>query len=147
MTDSIRQQIIDKIDARFKSIKATSGYKTNIGAHVFDWLDRDLEGRDLPSLTYKDPQNDKSSATTKIWNNELTIEIDLHSASGATSTYSVREMAEDVYKAIGTDETWSGLAKKTNPVSDITEVEQLDRRVARATIVIRITYETTKWQY
>lgn len=147
MTDSIRQQLIDKIDARFKTITTANGYKTNVGNHVFDWLDRDLNRTELPSIKYKDPINEKSASTTKLWNNELTVELELCAAAGTTAAEGVREIAEDVYKALGTDETWDGLATKTIPVGEVTDVEQLDQKVAMCALTIKITYETTKWQY
>jgi len=147
MTDSIRQQLIDKIDARLKLIKKTGGYKTDAGTNVSDWPDHDHEKAKLPSIVYKDPSNTKTADSTKIWDNDLTVELELRAAAGTTAAESLREIIEDVYKAIGTDETWSGLAQKTIPVSEEMDVQQGDQKIALAKLQIRIKYQTTKWQY
>lgn len=147
MTDSIRQQIIDKVDARLKLILTTGGYKTNAGAHVYDWLNYDQAKAQLPSITYRDPENLKTAADTKNWDNDMTMELEARAAAGVDAVEDLREIVEDIYKAIGTDEKWSELAKKTIPVSEEMDVKQGDQKIALAKVTIRIKYTTTKWQY
>lgn len=147
MADSIRQQIIDKIDTRFKAIKKTGGYKTDVGLHVFDWLDRDLADSELGALIYRDRTNTKNASSQKIFDNKVRLEIEVKTKSASTTAKQVRMMIEDVYKAIGTDETWSGLAQKTNSVEDNINVDLADRIVGSGTITVEIEYRTAKWQY
>lgn len=147
MTDSIRQQIIDKIDARFKAIKTTAGYKTNAGNHVFDWLDHDLADTELDAIIYRDRTNTKNASSQKIFDNKVRLEIEVKTKSASTTAKQVRMMIDDVYKAIGTDETWSGLAQKTNPVEDNINVDQADKIAGSGTITVEIEYRTAKWQY
>ena len=147
MTDSIRQQIIDAIDARFKTIKTTGGYKTNIGNNVYDWLERDLADTELDALIYRDKSNGKNASSQKIFDNKVRLEIEVKTKSAGATAEQVRMMIEDVYKVIGTDETWGGLAQKTNPSQDNINLEQADKIVGSGTIIVDIEYRTAKWQY
>jgi uncharacterized protein (DUF927 family) len=147
MADSIRQQILDAIDTRFKTIKTTAGYKTNIGNNVFDWLDRDLADTELDALIYKDPINELSSTTITQWNNKVNLEIEVKTKSASTTAKQVRMMIEDIYKAIGTDATWGGLALRSNPVSEEISIQQQDKIVGSAKIIISIEYVKLKWGY
>lgn len=147
MTDSIRQQIIDKIDARFKAIKTTAGYKTNIGNNVFDWLGRDLADTELDALIYRDKTNAIEEAEFGKIFNKITLEIEIKTKSGSTTAKQTRMMIEDAYKAIGTDETWSGLAIETKPISEEMDLEFSDKKIGSARITIEILYQTATWQY
>jgi hypothetical protein len=147
MADSIRQQIMDKIDARLKTIKTSAGYKTDIGANVFDWLDRDLAGKELDALIYRDRSAEIETETLELRNNRVRLEIEVKTKSGSTTAEQVREMIEDVYKAIAQDDTWDGLAIDTNPVSEEIEIGQNDKISGQATITVEIEYRTAKWEY
>lgn len=147
MTDSIRQQIIDKVDARMKAIKTTGGYKTNLGNHVFDWLGRDLATSELDALIYRDRTNEIDGDTLTQFGNRVRLEIEIKASSAATTAKTLRNGIEDVYKAIGTDETWSGLALCTQPVSDEIEIEHEDKIIGTARILVDIEYETSKWSF
>ena len=147
MTDSIRQQIIDKIDTRFKAILVTGGYKTNIGNHVYDWLERDLADSELDALIYRDKRNELTGTEFGVISNRITLEIEIKTKSGSTTAKQTRMMIEDVYKAIGTDETWSGLAMFTVPRSEEMEIGYADKKVGSATIIVEIEYATATWSY
>lgn len=147
MTDSIRQQIIDKIDARFKAIKTSGSYKTNIGRNVFDWLKRDLSTTELPALIYKDKEVEISTDTLELYNNKIILEVELKAEAGTGTAESIREMIEDVYKAIGTDDTWSGLAIDSQPISEEMDIEHADKIIGTALVIIEIEYQREKWGY
>ena len=147
MTDSIRQQIIDKIDARFKTITTANGYKTNLGSHVFDWLDRELADSELDALAYRDVVNEIEPGTIHEYTNQLRLEIEVRTKNATTTAKQVRKMIEDVYKAIGTDDRWSGLATDTQPVSEIIDIQQYDKIMGSAIIAVVIEYDTDKWSY
>lgn len=147
MADSIRQQIIDKIDTRFKAIKITGGYKTNIGNNVFDWLARDLADTELDALIYRDKRNEVSWTEFGAIANRITLEIEIKTKSGSTTAKQTRMMIEDVYKAIGTDETWGGLALITIPKSEEMDLEFSDKKIGSATITVEIEYATATWSF
>ena len=147
MSDSIRQQIIDKIDTRFKAIKTTGGYKTNIGNNVFDWLGRDLADTELDALIYRDKTNEVIGTEFGAISNRITLEIEIKTKSGSMTARQTRMMIADVYKAIGTDETWGGLAMFTVPRGEVMEQDFADKKIGSATITVEIEYATATWQY
>lgn len=147
MPDSTRQDIIDAIDTRLKTIKTTAGYKTNAGTNVFDWLDRDLADSELDAIIYRDRNNVMDMADFDSKMNTVVVEIVVKTKSTTTTAAQVRKMIEDVYKAIGTDETWGGLALQTIPRTDEIDVQLSDKITGSGTITIEIQYESTKWAY
>ncbi len=147
MADSKRQQIIEALDTRLKTIKKTSGYKSDIGNHVYDWLDRDLDDSELPALIYRDRTNPIESYTVLNYLNQVNVEIEVKAKSASTTAESVREMIEDVYKAIGTDDRFGGLAVDSQPVSDEINISHEDKIKGTGTINIIIEYEKEKWGF
>lgn len=147
MADSIRQSIMTALDTRLKTIKTTAGYKTNAGNNVFDWLDRDLADTELDAIVYRDPANEILQETFNQINNRVRVEIEVKTKSASTTGAQVRKLIEDVYKAIGTDETFGGLAHEAQPVSENIDIQQADKIMGSATVVIDIYYMTTKWTY
>lgn len=147
MTDSIRQQIIEKIDTRFKAILKTGGYKSDLGVHVYDWLKCDLDTTELPGLIYRDVENEIEPYTAGLYNNKIILEIEIKAETGSTTAESLREMVEDVYKAIGSDDLWGGLAIDTQPRSEKIFIEQIDKIIGSAFLIIQIEYEKPKWGY
>lgn len=147
MADSIRQQIITALDTRLKTITTANSYKTNAGAHVFDWLDRDLADSELDAIIYRDKQNEITDSGFGTVINTVTVEIEVKTKSASTTAAQVRKMIEDVYKAIGTDDTWGGLALTTNPQTDEIDLSQVEKIAGSALIVIKIEYNTNAWEY
>lgn len=144
---SIRQQIITALDTRLRTITIANGYKTNAGAHVFDWLDRDLADTELDAIVYRDPANEISQETFSQVDNRVRVEIEVKTKSASTTAAQVRKLIEDVYKAIGIDETFGGLAHEAQPVSENIDIQQADKIMGSATVVIEIYYVSTKWSY
>lgn len=144
---SIRQNIITAIDGRLKIITTANSYKTNIGQHVFDWLDRDLADSELDALIYRDKSNEISDTGFGAVMNTVTVEIEVKTKSSSTTAAQVRKMIEDVYKAIGTDDTWGGLALSTIPEADVIELSQAEKIAGSAIIIVKIQYYTNNWQY
>ena len=147
MADSIRQDIIDALDARLKAIKVSGGYKTNAGLHVFDWLDRDLADTELDAIIYRDRTDDLTPLSTRKFENRVTVEIEAKTKQASGTARRLREIIEDIYKAIGTDETFGGLARSTRPEREEIEIQQQDKISGAATLSISIVYETTKWGF
>jgi len=147
MTDSIRQRLIDKVDARFKTITTANGYQTNIGNHVFDWLERDLADNELDALIYRDPLSESEPGTIHDYGNKMRLEIEVKTKSADTTAKQVRKMIADVNKAIGVDDRWGELAIDTQPESVIMDLQQYDKIAGSAHIVVMIEYDTDKWSF
>ena len=147
MADSKRQQIITALDTRLKAIKVSGGYQTNAGLHVFDWLDRDLADAELDAIVYRDTNNNIISEGFDYYENRMRVEIEAKAKSAATTAAQVRKIIKDIYKAIGTDETFGGLAHYSEPVSDALDIQQADKIAGSATVIIEIIYVAQKWSY
>jgi hypothetical protein len=146
MADSIRQQIITKLDTRLKAILIASGYKTNLGQRVFDWRDPAFGQTDLAGLSYRDVSTGNVETVTIAWPDSLqefplTVEMELKGTTPAV----MRQMMADVLKAIGVDPTWDGLAISTEYLGDETDTEEQEAVIGATTMRILITYRTKAW--
>jgi len=145
MTDPTRQSIIEALETRLKTILTTGGYKFSLGSNVFDWIDRDLGAdTELPCVIYRDRENSIEPFTTLQYSNKVKVELEIKAED---TPENLRFMIEDVYKAIGTDDTWGGLALDTQPISDELDFSHADKKVGTARIQIEIEYEKTKWSF
>lgn len=143
--DSKRQQIIDAIDARLKTIKTVNGYETDAGNNVFEWRATPLQDSELPALLFRDTTSPVDDETYSMHLHTLSVEITLV-ASGATSADIIRKMLADIQKAIGTDATWSGIAADTLlRTVDIGTVEHAEFKYTGGAINIAIQYLTERW--
>ena len=125
MADSIRTQLIAKIDARLKAILVTGGYKTNLGQNVFPWKTTPFGEDEVPGVTYRDLINkkeDPGSIGKFRWN--LMVEIEI-SIPDQTPAGTIRNYIADVLKAVGTDYRWANLAIRTDqPDTEITAEQE-----------------------
>ncbi len=145
MADTIRQQIIDAIDERFKLIKVVNGYETNLGNSVYQWKAVSYEGADLPLIEYRDISNESGIGPNPTHDHRLTIEAEIVVAAGNTTAAQIRKMIADVKKAIGTDLRWGGLAITTEPISDSMVIEQNEKIIGGVKINFTIIYRTMAW--
>jgi hypothetical protein len=133
--------IIDDLDTKFKAIKTTAGYKTNLGNYVFAW--RDLEKNpfqtsELPGLNYKDTVEHESLTFEKTLET-MSVECDI----GATSASIIRDCISDIEKAVATV-TVSGKQINAELLSDEMNVEHLENLVFMGKAIIQIQYIVTK---
>ena len=148
MSDPKRQQIIDALDTRLKTILTTGGYLTNAGAHVYPWLPETAQIADVIALVYRDPDENNSAATEGslgYHRHVLTIEIEIRCAAGSVTVETARKVLADIETAIGTDPKWTALAIRTDPGSNRIETAQNSNIVSRAVMNFAITYQTKAW--
>ncbi|MCK9570060.1 hypothetical protein M0R72_14045 [Candidatus Pacearchaeota archaeon] len=143
---SIRQQIITAIDTRLRTITVANSYTTNAGAHVYDWLDRDLADTELDAIIYRDRSDVIEHNLTDAFTHRLRVEIDARSKNAASTAAQIRKIIDDIYKAIGVDDTWGGLAQDTSmPTNVEMAIEQADKIMGGASFTIEIEYDAAKW--
>lgn len=148
MADSKRQQIITKIDARLKLILTASGYLTNAGQSVYDWLHRSVAAPSLLALVYRDSQENSEASTAGAigyHRHQLNMEVEILVANGSTTMETMRKVLADIVTVIGTDPRWSGLAESTLPGSNRIEVDQENKIVAGALFTFTVVYSTKAW--
>lgn len=150
MTDSVRKSLISAIDTRFKSILIDDDnpfYRSNLGLHVFDWEDRELADSELEALIYRDRTNDITAFTMRECLNGLRLEIEIRTRKATGTAAALRDMIQDVYAAIGKDDTWGQLAINSEPLSEEMEVRHDDKITGKAKLIIEIQYQAEKWKY
>lgn len=151
MADSIRQRILTALDTRLKTIRTSAGYETELGLNVYEWRVIDLQEMELPGLIWKDYAVGAAEPVTMIMGDEslteqiMDIDITIKVQDGQDTASTIRKAIADVQKAIGTDETWGGLALMTSDNGNETERDQEDRITGSVTMRISITYHTTRW--
>jgi hypothetical protein len=153
----LRQDIIDKIETKFKTILVVNGYHTNLGNNVFVWRPGILQADELPAIVVRDVwdviDSEGEFGPKNVFTHMMQVESEVV-AGGASSDKTVRQMIADVHKAIGVDDTWDGKAVTTilnNGISesgtpaDEMNVQQEGNIIAGAKIRFRVLYRTTKW--
>jgi hypothetical protein len=142
---SIRQQIIDAVVARMKTILTTNGYITNVGEHVWEWKTTPYGPKDRPGLSVREPVTNVTAQCDAYVDWAMELEIEIVAEDAALTAAQLRSMKEDIYKAIGTDEYWGNLAARTHPVSDEAELVQEDTVLGAGLVKIKILYKTPRW--
>lgn len=146
--DSKRQLICSAVDARLRTILVSGGYNTDLGENVFEWRATPFEINGLPAMDWRDISEVDSNASTGrdgYHNHALTFQLRVLTAKGKTTANEIREILADIVKAVSVDQTWGGLAIRTDPVSNEMEVEEAERIIGGITVTLTITYQTKKW--
>jgi len=147
MANTKRQQIMDAVKTRLQGITVANGYDFNLGSHVFEWRTTTLNDNEIPGIVFRDVQNVKiEGGPVAYFRWGLNIEIDIIT-QGGTSIADIRKMLGDVYKAIGTDHSWGGLAILTEqPNNDEIQSEQQERKITGVSIRLQIIYDSPLWE-
>jgi hypothetical protein len=147
-----RQQIVDAVKARFAAVTVANGYQTDIGLKQTEWnpgpKGADPESDELPGHDIRDELEttvvkDKNSGT---YDRELEIVViaELREAD-ATATLARRAL-EDMIRAVGVDPTWGGLARRTLPVEDDINVDELGQQIGAARLRLKVEYSRRPWE-
>jgi hypothetical protein len=146
---SIRQDIIDAIDTRLKTILISNGYNTDIGNKVFHWRNTNLTEAELPGIIYRDPSTNEKEhhGVARGWVNKFQVEIVGFDTLAGTTPAQMRLITEDIYNAIDVDDLWGGLAHDTTPISDEIDIQNKDKISGAASVIIEIDYLASKWIY
>jgi len=156
MTLSVRQQILDNIGVRLKTINGTGSYVTDFSAGVFEWSPMPIETEALPVVIYRetgcatDNTNTNSSVSIGMHQHRLQVELELK-FKGATSMANLRQGVADIWKAVGVEAAgatpgrWGGLAVMTDPGGDAIATNMQDRLYSSAIVKFTIIFRTLEW--
>lgn len=141
--DSIRQQIIDILIARFATILISNGYKTDLGNNVTHWrTSRSIVPQsNLPHLGWEDADEDEDDVTIGQVDHALEITCKI-SAQSLDNVYAARA---DLIQLIGTDVKMSGLAGNTTPPVEQGSAEQLSKQTWAQEYKFIIEYPTDRF--
>lgn len=143
--DPLRQRIMDALKARLETILIAGGYKTDAGKNVFAWRKFGIPDTELPALVYQDTDHTQDQGAIDLVDNFLEVTVEAIAIKGATSEDQIREMLADVITAIGTDETWGGLAFDTSQPSTPMDAEQMEKKLFGSRITFTIEYNTERF--
>lgn len=144
-----RQDIVDAVKAALELIATTYGFNSDLGTNVS--LNRKApydKNETLPGCNIHDPEDEHVqflvSGTDLIEDRRLKLPVDVFAVTD--NDEAARELVQDVLAAIGTDETFGGIAIRT----EIEEPERLDvqhfeRKVAGSRIPLVIYYRKKVW--
>ena len=147
MVASIRQQIIEAVDLRLKTILERNGYSADLGVTVLEWPLRDIDPSEMPCLTYYDRTSEQTPFTNRRAAATINIEIEAYVQEASATPAALRRVIADIYTAIGTDDRWSDLAQDTISQGEEIEIGQGEKITGRATVRIAIEYEKEKWGF
>ena len=143
------QQIVDKVEARMKTILILNGYLTNTGLNVYISRNVPIGPKVQYGLNIKDgPEtiDDKGvSGPNGVWNRAMTLKLVFEAAESTTTDTLLRNAWTDALKAIGTDPTWSGLAILTRAVPGEPADDQDEREIMSETMELQIEFRTERW--
>lgn len=147
-----RQQILDKVKERFALITVANGYQTDIGLKQTEWHpgpksanpdDDELPGHDIRD---EDEETIIEKKNSGVYDRQLEITVIAEQREAdATATLS-RLALEDMIRAVGKDQTWDGLARRTLPLNDGISVDELGQQVGAALLRFRIEYSRPPWE-
>lgn len=113
---SVRQQIIDAVETRLKTIKTANGYETDIGLNVNVWHTTDFQETELPAIDIRDVSE---VMEVRGGNHICTLTVEIEAkVSGSASGVTMRDILADIIKAVGTDSTFSNLVQETRPLQN-----------------------------
>lgn len=118
---TLRQQIVDALLTRFRTIKTDNGYETNAGHYVFEWKDLDnspwnAEEVAEGAINVKDKSEPGTDSTVQgRHEKELQFELDIGTNKSVGNTLTVaqqvRKILGDIEKSLDDSGTWiTGIA-------------------------------------
>jgi phage regulator Rha-like protein len=140
MNISVRQQIVDAVKKRMKTVKKLNGYQTNMGLNVFVWRTTNIPSIELPCIIIKDSSEVSEAVGSRhIHILPLSIEIKIESVDMEV----IRGAIADISMAIGVDPTWGKLVVQTVPVNvEATDFAIANKAYSSTAINIELKYRT-----
>ena len=148
-----RQDLVDAVDTRLKTILTTAGYRTNIGANVFQWREfAAISPSELPCIVFADRSETPelvNAGRNSTQKRTLTIEYEIIYTGTESKTImtNLRKGQADIEDAIRTDVKFGNLALWTKPAG--TQLGLTDQNTEDMTGILtgsfEIVYQTGFW--
>ncbi len=112
---NVRQQIVDAIETRFKTITTANGYSLQIGNKVYPWRKTPLTIAELPAICFWDQSAEMERETLDgMTSHNLKISAALF-VSSHTTPAQARAGINDMFAALATDTTFGNLVRVYMP--------------------------------
>lgn len=147
-----RQQIVDAIKLRLAGVTVANGYQTDIGLKQTEWhpgpKGADPEADELPGHDVRDEVetaavNNKNSG---VYDRGLEIVVIAELREPGPGATLARKALEDLIKAVGVDPTWGGLARRTLPMEEDVNVDELGLQIGAARLRFKVEYSRRPWE-
>lgn len=137
---------MDAVGARLATIRTTAGYVVDLGRHVYEWKSTPWADADMDGIDYRDP-DDAIEVQGQSDLHALKVEFEIRvSGDHGIVPARMRSAIQDLATAIGTDDTFGGLALYARPLgSETMDIDQAEKRTMKAVLAISIVYATSKW--
>lgn len=145
-----RQTLVDRILARFALITTANGYLTNVGAKVREWQTTPLDETELTTLLVRDtiasvqPDPNGSNSSRRTWSQQIIVDAVLPET--AQNAVEARKTISDINKAVGVDQTWGGLARRSDQVNEKLMLDKTGGRVAGVQLIFNAITSRRPWE-
>lgn len=139
-----RKGVVDALATRLADIAVANGYLTDAGINVFVWKLTPFGNTQLPGVVIRDVSESYIYEDMPVNMKMCRLEIDIDAF--AKSIDEVRNIAADIEKAIGVDETLSGAVEFINQIETSIDAEQHDNVIAVAGMRIEANYLSERFR-
>ncbi len=145
-----RQTLVDRILARFAGITTAGGYQTNIGAKKKEWQTTPLDESESPAILVRDPVDvvrpdpNGPNSSKHTWAQQIIADAVLPESD--QNAVEARKAISDIKKAVAVDQTWGGLAKRSEEVSDKLMLDKTGARVAGVQVIFNVITSRRPWE-
>jgi len=149
---SKRQDIVSAVKTRLATITTANSYTSNVGQKVYEWQLTPVDSANLPCILVSDPvesnlgPGENSTRASTHRNYGLEFEVSLLLAEADQTAAKARVAIADVIKAIGTDQMWGGLARRTEPVSDELILDGDGAHISGVRMKFTVEYGRKPWE-
>jgi hypothetical protein len=145
MSDTVRQQIVDNLITRLKTMSIASGYSADYNL-ITAWNIDELKQAQLPAVVVYDTELTVENYNFQTTNNRLEIIIGVFQ-KGQAGAPQVRDMIRDVYNCLGADLYCGGLATEIKPVSEsLSMTSQKDTVLWDIQLTFHVLFANISWQ-
>lgn len=134
MAQTIRQQLIEAVEARLGTVAAFQG-------RIYPWRRTPLSLAEVPCAVILDRDAAVRYEGVEMGKGEHLLTIDIEGyAKGSTTAVQARSMLGDIVAAVWQDPRWGGLARWTTIDSHELALEHAEEIVGGIKVQITITY-------
>lgn len=147
-----RQRIVDAVKERLAGITVANGYQTDIGLKQTEWnpgpKGADPEADELPGHDIRDEVETASVGDKNAGSmtRELEVVVIAELREPGPGAALARKALEDLIKAVGVDPTWGGLARRTLPMEEDINVDELGQQIGAARLRFKVEYGRRPWE-
>lgn len=134
-----REEILNAVEARLKTLTLSNGYSVNCGHRCDYWHDLPFEYGEAGAITYRDPEEELVEEN-RVHNCILHMEIEAL-AFVANPLADSEALVADIRELLSADRNWSGLAQQTRLRKISKTLETQGKTAARVMAEVDINYK------